>query len=453
VYTFSSDVSEQFTRDIAELTKDIAQYMDRNLAMTALGGDSEKPFNVTRDGDVVHLVYPQHVKSGDLLGGLITILATQIPTCILHEGSAGWAEPEWTAESRAHLAGLISGIHRVPESFAHTSSPTDLARVSMWITACSAALSRPGGVADAHGEVLPSSVGGGKSASKYMTKIIAGLRSNVTDENIVKAIDTLGLLIKMWQRSKARESLEVIRKCKIAWSTVLYRAAPTATIKGKKGRPDQTVIRSPPKPSKSPWLSKAERSELGNIYKTAWSNLDSIRDRWIVLSSEQQHRHFQTFIREIKNHYEGLNNISNSVHAKLGKRKNWIEIVCKEDNFKPKVKRDESPNFALAEHFFNKDLTHFDLRVKKVFSPVTYLPEDFNALASWNNCFPSEGDGNNRITSADFSLDDDGPAFRLWQIWADMFLPVFTSNVQQVEEAPPTADRNIFSRLLGLAQE
>jgi hypothetical protein len=453
VYTFSSDVSEQFTRDIAELTKDIAQYMDRNLAMTALGGDSEKPFNVTRDGDVVHLVYPQHVKSGDLLGGLITILATQIPTCILHEGSAGWAEPEWTAESRAHLAGLISGIHRVPESFAHTSSPTDLARVSMWITACSAALSRPGGVADAHGEVLPSSVGGGKSASKYMTKIIAGLRSNVTDENIVKAIDTLGLLIKMWQRSKARESLEVIRKCKIAWSTVLYRAAPTATIKGKKGRPDQTVIRSPPKPSKSPWLSKAERSELGNIYKTAWSNLDSIRDRWIVLSSEQQHRQFQTFIREIKNHYEGLNNISNSVHAKLGKRKNWIEIVCKEDNFKPKVKRDESPNFALAEHFFNKDLTHFDLRVKKVFSPVTYLPEDFNALASWNNCFPSEGDGNNRITSADFSLDDDGPAFRLWQIWADMFLPVFTSNVQQVEEAPPTADRNIFSRLLGLAQE
>jgi hypothetical protein len=323
----------------------------------------------------------------------------------------------------------------------------------MWITACSAALSRPGGVADAHGEVLPSSVGGGKSASKYMTKIIAGLRSNVTDENIVKAIDTLGLLIKMWQRSKARESLEVIRKCKIAWSTVLYRAAPTATIKGKKGRPDQTVIRSPPKPSKSPWLSKAERSELGNIYKTAWSNLDSIRDRWIVLSSEQQHRQFQTFIREIKNHYEGLNNISNSVHAKLGKRKNWIEIVCKEDNFKPKVKRDESPNFALAEHFFNKDLTHFDLRVKKVFSPVTYLPEDFNALASWNNCFPSEGDGNNRITSADFSLDDDGPAFRLWQIWADMFLPVFTSNVQQVEEAPPTADRNIFSRLLGLAQE
>jgi hypothetical protein len=321
----------------------------------------------------------------------------------------------------------------------------------MWVTACSAALSVPGGVADAHGEVLPSVLAGGKSASKYMTKVISGLRSNVTDESSTKAIDTLGLLLKMWQRAKSVEALGIVRKCKIAWSTVLYRSAPTSTIKGKKGRPDQTVIRSPPKPSKSPWLSKSERSELGTLYKDDWSHLDTIRDRWVALSAEQHHRQFNAFVREIKAHFENLNNISNLVHAKLGKRKNWIEVVCREDNFKPKVKRDESPNFALAEHFFSKTLVNFDMKVKKVFAPVTYLPDKYEPLTTWNNCFPAESDVS-RITSADFNLDDDGPAFRLWQIWADMFLPVFTKNEPQVEEALPTDDRNLFSKLLGLSQ-
>jgi hypothetical protein len=450
-YSYSSDVSVEFQQSLTKLTKDIAHHMDRYLAVSALGGDSEKPFGATRDGDVVHLVYPQHVKEGDLLGGLLTILATQIPTCVIHQGTAGWSEPEWSTESRAHLAGLVSGLHRVPDSFSHTTSPTDLARVSMWVTACSAALSVPGGVADAHGDVLPSVLAGGKSASKYMTKVISGLRSNVTDESIVKAIDTLGLLLKMWQRARAETALGIVRKCKIAWSTVLYRAAPTSIIKGKRGRPDQTVIRSPAKPSKSPWLSKSERSELGSLFRDDWSHLDTIREQWVALSAEQHHRQFNSFIKTIKAHYENLNNISNSVHAKLGKRKNWIEIICKEDNFKPKVKRDESPNFALAEHFFSKTLSNFDMKVKRIFAPVTYLPDKYSPLEIWNGCFP-DGKDPVRITSAEFSSNDDGPAFKLWQIWADMFLPIFTSNEPQVEEAPPTEDRNIFSKLLGLAQ-
>jgi hypothetical protein len=453
VYSFSSDVSIEFQRNIEKLTKDVAQHMDRTLALNAMGGDSEKPFSASRDGEVVHIVYPTHVKEGDLLGGLLTILAAQIPTCVLHQGNTSWSEPEWTSESRAHLSGMISGLYRIPESFAHSSSPSELARVSMWITACSAALSRPGGVADAHGDVLPASVAAGKSASKYMTKVISGLRSNVTDELITKAIDTLGLLLKMWQRSQAEQALAVLRKCKIGWSTLLFRAAPTTTIKGKRNKPDQVVVRSPPKPSKSPWLSKAERSELGNLFKDDWSHIDKIRQRWVALDSEQQHRQFNTFVREIKTHYESLNNLSNSVHAKLGKRKHWIERICDEDKFKPKVKKDESPSFALSDHFFSKKLTDVDNSIKKLFSPLTYLPDKYNPLDSWNSILPDEEDEVRRITSADFNLEEDSEAFKLWQIWADIFLPVFRSTSVVVEEPQPSIDRNIFTRLFGLSNE
>jgi hypothetical protein len=254
----------------------------------------------------------------------------------------------------------------------------------------------------------------------------------------------------MWQRTQAEQALGVIRKCKIAWSILLFRAAPTTTIKGKKNKPDQTVVRSPPKPSKSPWLSKPERSELGNLFKDDWSHTDEIRDRWVKLDAEQQHRQFNTYMKDIKSHYERLNNISNSVHAKLGKRKHWIERVCDEDKFKPKVKKDESPSFALADHFFSKKLVGTDFSVKKLFSPVTYLPEEYEPLQIWNEQIPESGSV--RITSGDFSSED-GKAYKLWQIWADMFLPIFKETSTVVDEPQPTVDRNIFMTLFGLTKE
>jgi hypothetical protein len=214
-----------------------------------------------------------------------------------------------------------------------------------------------------------------------------------------------------------------------------------------------TVIRSPPKPSRSPWLSTAERSELGNLFKDDWSALDGIRERWTALSSEQQHRQMNTFIREIKSHFEKLNNISNSVHAKLGKRKQWIERFCKEDGFKPKTKRDESESFLLSAHFFSKDLSNLDMSVKKIFAPVTYLPDfrEGQQQDLWNACFPDKDVTQTRILSEDFSPED-GDSYRLWRIWADTFKPVFTKAIQQQAEAQPTEDRNIFTRLLGLSQ-
>jgi len=454
VYNFASDVSQEFREQVEALTQSMAKHMDNTLAMNAMGGDSTKAFSSTRDGDVVHLVYPGLVKDGDLLAGLITVLAALIPSCVIHKSDASWSEPEWTGESRAHLSGLISGLYRVPDSFAHSSSPTELARISMWITACSAALSVPGGVADAQGDVLPSAVAGGKSASKYMTKILAGLRSNVSDESMSQAINTLAILLKMWQKTQARTALAILRKCKIGWSTVLFRGAPTTIIKGKKNKPDQTVVRSPPKPSKSPWLSKAERSELGNIYKDDWSRTDRFRDTWVALSSEEQHVKFNETVKALKAHYEYLNNTSNSIHAKLGKRKHWIERVCKEDEFKPKVKKDESASFALADHFFQKKLSNSQMSIKKLFSPLTYLPDfpgEQSMLETWNSLIPST-EQPSRISSADFSLDEEGRSYRLWQIWADMFLPVFTINAAETEEPQPSVDNNFFKALFGIGQ-
>jgi hypothetical protein len=317
----------------------------------------------------------------------------------------------------------------------------------MWITACAAALSRPGGVADAQGDVLPTTVGGQKSASKYMTKVISGLRSGVTDDACLKAIDTLSMLLKAWQRENYSKALTIVRKCKISWVSVLFRAARTEVIKGKRGKPDQTVIRTPPKPSKSPWLSPSERSELGKLFKDDWSFLDTFRSEFVALPANQQHRQFNRFIREIKAKYELLNSISNSLHSRIGKRKYWIEAACSKDNFKPKPKKNESESFLLSTHFFKKDLTKLDMRVKKIFSPLTYLDEvPYRSETIWSQLFPDQEDVL-RVTSATFTIDDDGEAFRLWQIWADYTLPVFRKHITKIEDPPQTKEFNIFAVL------
>jgi len=450
LFSFASDTSPEFQERLTKLTADMGQTLVTNLKISSLGGNIEFPFSAVRDGDVIHLMYPQHVKKGDLFAAVLTAFASQIPTCIIHEGSAGWSEPEWSAESRRHLAGLISGLEQIPTSFGHTSSPSDLARISLWITACAAALSTPGGVATTQGDVLPTSVGGQKSASKYMLKVISGLRSGVTDEHSLKAIDTLAMLIKVWQKARHEDALSIARRCKISWSAVLFRAPPTEVIKGKKRQPDQRVLRPPVKPSRSPWLSNAERSELGNLFKDDWSFLEDFRTRFIALSSEQQHRQFNTFIRDIKRKYEELNAISSSTHAKLGKRKYWIERICKADGFRPKPKKNESESFLLSAHFFNKiDLPALNNSVKKVFSPYMYLDESkYSVATTWSNLFSSEDDGGRaRYSAADFSSDDDGPAYRLWQIWADMFLPVIAHNIVRIEDPPQADDYNPFREL------
>jgi hypothetical protein len=447
VFSFAADASPVFQKRINELTKQMGQHIDSTLKLSSLGGSIEQPFSAVRDGDVIHLMYPQHVKQGDLLAAVLTAFAAQIPTCVIHESSAGWSEPEWSAETRKHLGGLLLGIESTPKSFAFTTSPADLARISLWITACASALSRPGGVTDAHGDVLPTAVGGQKGASKYMMRLIAQIRSSITDDSCLKAVDTLYMLIKLWQKSKEQEALSIVRKCKLPWSAVLFRAAPTEVIKAKRNRPEQTIVRSPSKPSRSPWLSQAERSVLGDIFKDDWSFLERYRVEWQRLGPEQQHAQMNSYIRRIKAEYERLNAISTSVHAKLGKRKYWIERACKDDGFKPKAKKNESESFLLAQHFFKKDLSTLNIRVKKIFSPVTYLDNDrFSSLDIWAQLVGTADKADNIITREDFS-DEDGPSYKLWQVWADYIRPVITKGSQVVDDPPTVESFNIFNAL------
>jgi hypothetical protein len=308
-------------------------------------------------------------------------------------------------------------------------------------------------VRDAQGDVLPAAVAAGKSASKYMLKIISGLKSNITDEAMANAVQTLAMLLKVWQKTQYENALTIVRKCKLSWAAVLHRGAPTRVLKGKKGKPDQTVVRSPPKPSRSPWLSQAERSELGNLFKDDWSSVEKIRSEFVALSAEQQHRQFFGFIRRVKQHYEDLNNISNSVHAKLGKRKQWIEAFCKADGYKPKPKRDESESFLLSTHFFSKDHSTMNMTVKKVFAPVTYLTLErerwTSTITTWGNLVSTD-ESNLIVNSSTFDRDDEGDVYKLWIIWAETFKPIFHKNGTAVEEAQPPKDQNLFSRLLGL---
>jgi hypothetical protein len=250
----------------------------------------------------------------------------------------------------------------------------------------------------------------------------------------------------MWQRTNYDKALSVVRKCKISWSSVLFRAAPTETIKAKRNRPEQKVVRSPPKPSRSPWLSPSERSELGNLFKEQWSFLEGYRKRFVALTPEQQHKSFASCIRSIKAEYEKLNSISNSLHARLGKRKYWIERVCRQDNFKPKPKKGEAESFILSAHFFKKDLTRLALPVKKVFSPLTYLDEEpYKSMTIWSNVLDS--DKPFTVTASCFSLDEDGEAYRLWQIWAELFVPVIPQDTIKVDDPSPISDYNIYTQL------
>jgi len=315
----------------------------------------------------------------------------------------------------------------------------------VWITACSAALSVPGGVKDAQGAVLPSSIGGAKSASKYLSRVMASLRAGLPSDETAQAIKTLELLIKSWQKAQAVKALELVRRNKISWGTVVLAGSPTETKKGKRGLPDTRVVSSPSKPSQSPWLSQQERSKLAKIFADEWSRPDKIRVRWIALSPEEQHSQYHDYVKELKDHYADISRISSSIHAKLGHRKNWIYKAVTENGLLPKSKKYKEDNFKISSIFFSSvKLTSLGMSVKKLFSPVEYLSEErFRTQTTWGELvFPDE---DTTITTSYFSPND-GEAYELWQIWATKFVPVFPAKTA-IPEAQGLRDDNPFVKL------
>jgi len=306
-------------------------------------------------------------------------------------------------------------------------------------------------VKDAVGAVLPSSIGGAKSASKYITRVFSGLRGGITDEDVLTAINTLALLLKVWQRLQSREALDLVRKNRIGWGTVLLAGAPTAQKKVKKQDSTQTVIVSPSKPSSSPWLSTAERTKLAHLFSDVWSRPDSWRFEWNALTALEQHDRYTEFVERLKGHYEELNRISSSVHSKLGQRKRWIYAVVNDSGNSPKSKKDKADPFKWSAAFWKCDLTRLHNAVKKTFAPVTYLvDEKWSSLTVWSQLFNTTA-SINIIEAEDFSQED-SPAWELWQVWAAIFDPRFPKLASQVGESSSLADDNMYSILAGSSE-
>jgi hypothetical protein len=277
---------------------------------------------------------------------------------------------------------------------------------------------------------------------------MAGLRAGLPDEETSTAITTLGLLIKAWQKTRGDQALDLVRKNKISWGTVVMAGSPTEIKKGKKKQPDQRVIASPSKPSTSPWLSVQERVKISKILSEKWSFSDELRKSWVALPPGEQHKQYDSYISKLKSGYEELNKISSSVHAKLGHRKSWIYKAVEAAGLMPKSKKDKEDNFKVSTIFFSSvRLSELHIAIKKSFSPAEYAePFAPNVREIWSNLVPVAGTKDNPIYPTDFSLDGDGVTWELWQIWSEKFVPVISSTIV-IPEAKGLSDDNIFAVL------
>jgi hypothetical protein len=414
------------------------------LSKSALGEGEALPFASNRTGDTISIVVPLTMSRGDSLAELIMLLASKIPSCVLIEGTQGWEEPTWTGEGSRQLMGIVAALQGTPKSFSSTSSPTDLTRSAIWITAANSALSRPGGTKSAHGSVLPTEVGGTKSASKYLTKVFATLRNVSSEPKVQSAVQALERLLKLWIKDQYREALDLVRTHKISWGTLLNAGSPTETkkVKGKIVK----QIKSPPKPSRSPFLSGKERQELSSIFAPVWNTPEQMRVEWNRLSANEQHTQYTEYLVALKKHYETLSKISSSVHSKLGHRKKWIHRACEEHDAAPKNKKDKSNQFKWADAFYKLNLTEINLSVALVFAPSHYLDQDkYNVEDTLTSLWQKD----KVLITTDAHENLCGVTVGLWKEWIQRFEPDFTEIRTSVPPALTLADDNPFAALDG----
>jgi len=380
--------------------------------------------------------------SGDVLAEVILLLAANIPTAVIRQGTQGWEEPQWTSETSRQLMGIVSAIQGPPNSFTSSSSPIDLTRLAVWITACNSALSRPGGDRTAQGSVVPTEVGGAKSASKYLQRVFGSLRAISSEQKHQAAIATLERLLKLWMKDKADEALALVRKNKISWGSVLIRGSPTETKKVKGNL--ITQVKSPSKPSRSPFLSNKERQLISSLLAPIWDRPAQMRTDWNKLSSEEQHDQYHEFVKMLKEHNEKLNKISTSIHAKLGHRKRWIHAACEERNAAPSKKKEKTNEFVWSQNFFKLTTTEVNLSVALIFAPSHYLvdPEyDCDTILTrlWRI--------GKVVDAPECTAERCGKTEELWKEWAQRFRPDFSQKKDSMPQAETLADKNPFADL------
>jgi len=444
LYSFSPDASDEFRQRIGQFTTEGIKDLDAKLSKNLLGDEASHPFASARNGDVIEVMVPLTMARGDLLAELILLFTSKVPTAVLRECTVGWEEPTWTSEGTRCLLGLVSAIQGTPESFTTSSSPIDLTRLAVWITACNFALSQPGGVKDAHGSVLPTSVGGAKSAAKYLERVFATLRATSQNKNAQIAIATLERVFKLWIKSQADTALALVRKHKISWGTVLNAGAPTETFK-KKGEV-MTRVKTPSKPSKSPFLSGKERTYLSNLVGPAWEWVDHKRKEWIALKPEEQHIRYKEYVSAVKQQYELLQKLSSSLHAKLGHRKKWIHEFCIEQDLAPKSKKDKSNEFAWTQNFFKGPTWRAPLSMSVIFSPSHYLLDSKYETNTTLAQLKELGQG---VTTLIVSGIAPESTKELWIEWVDRFVPDFSQDTKEVEEDIPLTSKGKYAVLGG----
>jgi len=442
MFSYSTDVSPEFQERVEDFVTGLDSRLSAKLSRNAMGDNEHVPFTSVRTGETITVVVPLTLTRGDALAELIMLVASKTPTCVLRQGNQGWEEPQWTTETSRHLMGLVSAIQAPPESLAHGSSPVDLARVALWNVACTSALSQPGGVKDAQGSVLPTTVGGVKSASKYLTKIFASLRGVSSEEKHLSAVSTLERLLKVWIKNQYDDALNLVRKNKIAWGTVLTTGSPTQQVR-KKGSVI-TQLKTPSKPSRSPFLSARERQLISSLYAPEWNVPDQMRIEWNRMSPQEQHSNYSDFIVRLKQHYENINKISTSVHAKLGHRKKWIHAACEQQGTAPSSKKDKSNEFVWSSNFWKLNTAEINLSVALVFAPSHYLVDPkYNSQTILDRM----REHTERINSDYFTDEMCGVTVDLWKEWGMRFAPLFTITRTVIPEAITLQDDNPFAAL------
>jgi len=446
VHSFSTDASPEFQDHINNFVDDARRRLLASLGSGAVAGDKPLPaFAVQRVGDTVHIHFPQHIKSGDILAELIGLLSSQVPSVIIHQGMAGWAEPTWTRDQTLRLFGIVAALQGVPESFATTSSPLDIMRCAVWLKACQVALSVPGGVRDAIAAPLPASVGGEKTASKYILKTLQGLKAGQTDEHILEAIKALDILLSLWIKNQHANALALIRKHKISWGTVLNAGAPTVQKKVK-GQTITNVI-TPLKPSRSPWVSKAESMALGKLYSDHWDHLEPIRKKWNSLTAEAQHKVYRNCVDEVTLHFEQLKKMSTSVHARLGHRKKWIYNSVKRAGNEPRSKKEKQNPYAWTAQFFKLELYSAGLAVALTFSPHHYLQGSFETDQDLDRAWANAVSNLETITPLAFEQVKDENVKTLWSEWAKRFAPEPKEILSRIPDSSGLSDDNSYAAL------
>jgi hypothetical protein len=288
-------------------------------------------------------------------------------------------------------------------------------------------------------------VGGAKSASKYLAKVFGALRATSSDKMHQAAIKTLEQLIKLWYKEQRVTALALIRKNKIAWGSLLMAGSPTPHKKVKGSV--ITQVRSPSKPSKSPFLSGKEKQGISALFKAEWERPEQYRKEWNDLTSEDQHTQYKSYIEKLKSHYEDLNKLSTSIHAKLGHRKRWIHAACIEQDAAPNKKKDKSNEFIWSTNFFKLDLTKVNASVALVFSPAHYLVDPkFGTSDTRGALFRTNREPGTNLQITDALCRDENVRI-LWQEWTDRFSPDFRLQVGTIPEATILEDQNPFAVL------